>query len=61
MLVTTQRTAKRYKVLQGIGLALYCFGLAVGLYASLAWGFGMIAVGLLCSGLARLLIWWNHG
>lgn len=61
MIVTTQRTAKRYKVLQAIGFVLYCFGLAVGLSRSLLWGLAMIAVGLCFSGLGKLLAWWNHG
>jgi RNA polymerase subunit RPABC4/transcription elongation factor Spt4 len=59
--VTTQQTAKKYKVLQLVGVLVLLFGVIVRAGTGEYWGTAVAMLGLLLFVAGRLGAWWRHG
>lgn len=60
-LQTIERTSKKWKAIQLLGLITLCFGLGVGLRVDTAAGLLVIGAGVAVLAVGRFFAWWNHG
>lgn len=54
-------TAKKWKAMQLIGVALLIIGVVARIGTGDYWWVGVAVIGLIVYALGRVLAWWNHG
>lgn len=56
-----ERTSKKWKALQLLGLVVLCLGLATAIRMDAVVGLVIIVAGLSVRAFGRFFAWWNHG